>query len=226
MCAARGFATGKGRSPTGGVCGGTNCPFCDKAGSSTADIGSGLVVWEDEEGSAVLPDESFLKASSRVFGGGGSEVLGDGGGSTNDVGSIDLRGAWVWDCVLDGEGGTCMGINSVSYAGSILVGGGIENMGGLQDARVLRPLADFPTIFCFRGDLRIDLFGEDSAKMSGTRSICNRGAAGGWVSCCSCQIRFSSKKSILSFWITVSWEWMILRSPGHLLPGLPFPSLV
>jgi len=93
MCGASGFAIGKGCLPTGGVCGGANCAFCDKASSSTVLIGSGLVVWEDEEGSAVLLDESFLKASSRVFGGGGSEVLGDGGGSTNDVGSIDLRGA-------------------------------------------------------------------------------------------------------------------------------------
>ena len=50
---ARGFAIGKGRLPTGGVCGRANSAFCDKAGLST-NVGSELVVWDDEEGSVVL----------------------------------------------------------------------------------------------------------------------------------------------------------------------------
>lgn len=92
-----------------------------------------------------------------------------------------------------------MGINSVSYAGSILAGGGIENMDDLRDARVLRPLASFPTTFCFRGDFRIDFFGENSVETSGTRSISNGGGVQGLANCCSCQIRLSSKNLILSF---------------------------
>ena len=49
-----------------------------------------------------------------------------------------------------------MGITSVSYAGSTLVGGGIEKMEERRETRVLRLLPDLPTTFCLRGDLRGD----------------------------------------------------------------------
>ena len=50
--------------------------------------------------------------------------------STKDIGSKDSRSS----CVLDVEGGTCININSASYASSILVGGGIESMDDPRDA--------------------------------------------------------------------------------------------
>ena len=51
-----------------------------------------------------------------------------------------------------------MGITSVSYAGSMLVGGGMEKMEERRETRVLRLLPDLPTTFCLRGDLRGDFF--------------------------------------------------------------------
>lgn len=59
-------------------------------------------------------------------------------------------------CCSDAE--TTMGITSVSYAGSTLVGGGMEKIEERRETRVLRLLPDLPTTFCLRGDLRGEIF--------------------------------------------------------------------
>ena len=98
-----------------------------------------------------------------------------------------------------------MGITSVSYAGSTLVGGGMEKAEERRETRVLRLLPDLPTTFCLRGDLRGDFVtsGRWAAKPGegGTPGGNASGAGVGGCSesiCWTCHDRLSSKNLILS----------------------------
>jgi len=85
---------------------------------------------------------------------GGKEVRGDRGGSINAEGRSDPARIDVIPDTSEADDG--MGITSVSYAGSILLGGGIENDEERRDTRVFA-LITLPTTLGFIGDFRGDL---------------------------------------------------------------------
>jgi hypothetical protein len=154
---ARGFATGNGRCMAGGVCGAGAAGFEKGGGWTIVGMGLGKDVSgvDGDELSVSFEPFSGVEVSSgpSKVSGGGSDVLGDGGGSTKDVGRIvfaEVSGSFKCRSRV----GITMGITSVSYAGSTFVGGGIEKMEERRDARVLRPLLDLPTTFGLRGELR------------------------------------------------------------------------
>ena len=142
--------------------------FCMGAGSGSMIVGMGFRSDgcggdDDDDGGGggssagfESPSGMWLSRGPSNGSGGGSDVLGDGGGRTKDVGRIDFVRAdgLLFVCCFDA--GTRMGITSVSYAGSTLVGDGMEKMEERRETRVLRLLPDLPTTFCLRGDLRGD----------------------------------------------------------------------
>lgn len=149
---------GNGRRFAGGVRGGAGDDFgMGPAVGSTMVGRGGEAIGVNDDKPALSPelasDELLSEDLSRVSGGGGKDVLGEGGGSTNDVGRIDFaKFKGLGGCFGTSKAGAVMGMTSVSYAGSQLVGGGIEKMEERRDTRVLRPLPLLPPTACLRGD--------------------------------------------------------------------------
>lgn len=123
----------------------------------------------------------------------GSEVWGEGGGSTNEFGSNDAASEIGFTLnVGAGIGGN----TSVSYEGMTLDGDARER---LETRVVFRPETPALPTQILAGDFRGDFFGEECAATPRLGDVTGCGVGGSSASIIStCQDRFSSKSFILS----------------------------
>jgi hypothetical protein len=103
-----------------------------------------------------LGDWRAVSIGGRNASTGGKDVRGDRGGSINGEGRTHRVRIDVVPTASKADDEIATGITSVSYAGSILLGGGIENDEERRDTRVFL-LVTLPTTLCFINDFRGDL---------------------------------------------------------------------